>query len=160
MRTEIATFAAGCFWQIQEKFDKVKGVVKTRVGYSGGRIKDPSYQNVCSGKTGHVEATEITYDPKKISYEKLLDIFWNIHNSTTKDRQGLDIGTQYNSVIFYHNLKQKNLAEKSKKEIQVKTNKKIVTQIKPIKDFFKAEEYHQKYVEKQSKKSFLGRIFG
>lgn len=160
MKTEVAIFAAGCFWQIQESFDKTKGVIKTRVGYIGGKVKNPNYQNVCSGKTGHVEATEITYNPKIVSYEKLLEIFWNIHNPTTKDRQGLDIGTQYNSVIFYHNLKQKKLAENSKKELQKKTDRKIVTQIKPAKDFWKAEEYHQKYIQKQKKKPLLERLFG
>ena len=117
---EKATFGAGCFWGIEKAFAKTKGVVKTKVGYSGGKVKNPTYEKVCSGKTGHVESVEIIFNPSKISYDELLDIFWKIHNPTTKNRQGLDIGTQYNSVIFYHNEKQKALAESSKKEIQKK----------------------------------------
>ena len=157
---EKAAFGAGCFWNIEETFVKIKGVVKTRVGYAGGKVKNPTYENVCSGKTGHVEAVEIIYDSSKISYKKLLDIFWKIHNPTTKNRQGLDIGTQYNSVIFYHNPKQKALAENSKKEIQKKSGKKIVTKIKKASNFWYAEEYHQKYIEKQKKKSLLKRFLG
>ena len=152
MKTEKATFGAGCFWNIEEIFAKTKGVIKTRVGYTGGKVKNPSYEKVCSGKTDHVEAVEVIFYKDKISYENLLNIFWKIHNPTTKNRQGLDIGTQYNSVIFYHNLKQKVLAESSKKEIQKKSDKKIVTKIKKATNFWYAEEYHQKYIEKQKKK--------
>ena len=159
-RNEKATFGAGCFWNIEDIFAKTKGVVKTKVGYLGGKVKNPSYEKVCSGKTGHVEAVEIIYDPSKISYENLLNIFWKIHNPTTKNRQGLDIGTQYNSVIFYHNEKQKTLAENSKKEIQKKSSKKIVTQIRKASNFWYAEEYHQKYIEKQKKKPLLKRFLG
>lgn len=159
-RKEKATFGAGCFWNIEEAFVKTKGVVETRVGYAGGKVKNPTYGKVCSGKTGHVEAVEVIFDTDKISYEELLNIFWKIHNPTTKDRQGLDIGTQYNSVIFYHNPKQKVLAKSSKKEIQKKSDKKIVTKIKKASNFWYAEEYHQKYIEKQKKKSLLERIFG
>ena len=154
-KTEKATFAAGCFWNIEETFRKLKGVIQTRVGYIGGKTKNPSYEKVCTGKTGHVESVQVEYDPKEISYEKLLDVFWRIHNPTIKDRQGLDIGTQYNSVIFYHNTKQKVLAEKSKKQIQKKLNKKIVTKIKKAQTFWKAEKYHQKYIQKQKKKPIL-----
>ena len=146
---EVATFAAGCFWHIEEEFDKVSGVIKTRVGYVGGKKKNPTYQNVCGGDTGHVEATEITFNPEKISYEKLLDVFWNLHNPTTKDRQGFDVGKQYNSVIFYHNLKQKKLAEKSKRERQKDMEERIVTKIKKVTAFWEAEEYHQKYYTKR-----------
>ena len=160
MKTEKATFGAGCFWNIEEIFAKTKGIIKTKVGYIGGKTKNPTYGKVCSGKTGHVEAVEIIFNKDKISYDELLDIFWKIHNPTTKNRQGLDIGTQYNSVIFYHNEKQKALAEISKKEIQKKSGKKIVTQIKRIQNFWDAEEYHQKYIEKQKKKSLLKRFFG
>ena len=159
-RNEKATFGAGCFWNIEDIFAKTKGVVKTKVGYLGGKVKNPSYEKVCSGKTGHVEAVEVIFDKDKISYSELLGIFWKIHNPTTKNRQGLDIGTQYNSVIFYHNPKQKVLAENSKKEIQKKSDKKIVTKIKKASDFWDAEEYHQKYIEKQGEKSLLERIFG
>ena len=160
MKAEKATFGAGCFWDIEEIFAKTKGVVKTKVGYSGGKVKNPSYEKVCSGKTDHVEAVEVIFDKDKISYDEILDIFWKIHNPTTKNRQGLDIGTQYNSVIFYHNEKQKTLAENSKKEIQKKSSKKIVTQIKKASNFWYAEEYHQKYIEKQKKKSLLKRFLG
>ena len=159
-RNEKATFGAGCFWNIEETFSKTKGVIKTKVGYSGGKIKNPTYEKVCSGKTGHVEAVELTYIPSKISYGELLDIFWKIHNPTTKNRQGLDIGTQYNSVIFYNNSKQKVLAENSKKEIQKKSDKKIVTKIKKASNFWYAEEYHQKYIEKQKKKPLFKRFLG
>ena len=157
---EKATFGAGCFWNIEEDFRKLKGVTKTRVGYIGGKVKKPSYEKVCTGKTGHVEATQIIYDPKIISYKKLLEVFWKIHNPTTKDRQGLNIGSQYNPVIFYHNAKQKALSERSKKEIQKETGEKIVTSIKKATTFWEAEEYHQKYIQKLSKKPLLKRIFG
>src|SRR3989304_8301512 len=105
-----ATFAAGCFWHPEEIFAKTPGVVSTRVGYIGGKKPRPTYENVCGGNTGHVEATEVTFDPKKISYEKLFDVFWNIHDPTTKDRQDPDVGSQYNSTIFYHNEKQRKAA--------------------------------------------------
>ena len=145
---ETATFAAGCFWGIEEAFSKVNGVIATTVGYSGGSVKNPTYKNVCSGKTGHTETVQVLYDPKKVSYERLLDVFWKIHNPTYLNRQGLDIGTQYRSVIFYHNQKQKKLALSSLKKIQKKFKNKIVTDIVPAKTFYKAEEYHQKYYEK------------
>jgi len=150
MIMEVATFAAGCFWHIQEVFDKIPGILKTRVGYIGGKIKNPTYQNVCSGVSGHIEAIELIFNPAKISYEKLLDVFWNIHNPTTKDRQGFDIGKQYNSVIFYHNLTQKKFAEKSKREREKEIGEKIVTKIKRASKFWQAEEYHQKYYKKKA----------
>ena len=151
IKVEKAVFATGCFWHPEDIFTKNPRVINTRVGYIGGKTKNPSYANVCSGKTGHVEATEITFNPKKISYEKLLDIFWKIHNPTTKDRQGFDIGNQYNSVIFYMNEKQKTGAEKSKRDQQKKTDRKIITEIRKAPEFWQAEEYHQKYIEKQEK---------
>ncbi|MCH8945349.1 MAG: peptide-methionine (S)-S-oxide reductase MsrA [Nanoarchaeota archaeon] len=160
MEIEVAIFAAGCFWKPEDIFSKTHGVVKTRAGYLGGKTKKPNYQNVCSGETGHVEATEVIFNPKEISYEKLLDIFWEMHNPTTKDRQGVDFGSQYNSVIFYTNDSQKEIAEKSKKEMQVKIGKKIVTQIKKAHEFWEAEEYHQKYIQKRSKKGIFGRLLG
>ena len=150
MIMEVATFAAGCFWHIQEVFDKIPGILKTRVGYIGGKIKNPTYQNVCSGVSGHIEAIELIFNPAKISYEKLLDVFWNIHNPTTKDRQGFDIGKQYNSVIFYHNITQKKFAEKSKREREKEIGEKIVTKIKRASKFWQAEEYHQKYYKKKA----------
>lgn len=151
---ETAVFAAGCFWHIQEDFDKISGVISTRVGYIGGKMPEPTYELVCSNDSGHVEATEITFDNKKVSYEKLLEIFWSIHDPTTIDRQGPDVGSQYNSVIFYLNEKQKKEAEKSMKERQREIGRKIVTKVKKFSKFWPAEEYHQKYMEKR-KKGFL-----
>ena len=153
-KKEKATFAAGCFWHIEEVFEKVPGVIATRVGYIGGKMKNPTYQQVCSLDTGHVEATEVSFDPEKISYEKLLDVFWNIHDPTTKGRQGPDVGSQYNSVIFYHNEEQKQLASKSKEDRQRKMQRKIVTEIKKAPKFWVAEEYHQRYMEKNKGRFF------
>lgn len=148
MKTETAIFAAGCFWKPEETFSKIPGVASTRVGYIGGKVKNPTYRQVCSLNTGHVEATEIKFNPDKITYKQLLDIFWKIHNPTTKDRQGVDIGSQYNSVIFYLNSSQKREAGASKKQQQKHTEKKIVTKIRKAPKFYPAEEYHQKYMEK------------
>ena len=147
-----ATFAAGCFWHIELAFSKVKGVISTRVGYTGGKTKNPTYDDVCTGRTGHAESVEVTYDPKKVSYERLLDVFWKCHNPTQKNRQGLDFGTQYRSAIFYHNEKQREAAIASKKKWQKEFRKPIVTEIKKAGPFYEAEEYHQKYLEKRGKK--------
>jgi peptide-methionine (S)-S-oxide reductase len=146
---EIATFGAGCFWGVEAAFQKVKGVTKTTVGYMGGNLKNPTYEQVCTDKTGHTEVIQIEYDNKQISYERLLGVFWEIHDPTQLDRQGPDVGKQYRSVIFYHNKMQKEIAEKSKNQIQEKYNKKIVTDITAVKEFYPAEEYHQKYLQKQ-----------
>jgi peptide-methionine (S)-S-oxide reductase len=148
---ENATFAAGCFWGVEANFQKINGIKKTTVGYMGGATKNPKYEQVCTGKTGHAEVIQIGYDPEEIKYEKLLEIFWDIHDPTQLNRQGLDIGTQYRSIIFYHNETQKKLAVESKQKQQQKTDKKIVTEITPIKEFYPAEEYHQKYLEKRGK---------
>ena len=147
MKKEIAMFGAGCFWGVQATFDKLPGILKTEVGYSGGRpeYKNPSYKEVCTDKTGHAEVIRIEFDPKKISYEKLLEVFWNLHDPTQLNRQGPDIGAQYRSVIFYYTERQKKLAEKSKEEIQKKIAGKIVTEITKARPFYKAEDYHQKY---------------
>ena len=147
---EKATFGAGCFWGVQKEFNKIKGIANTTVGYMGGNLKNPTYENVCTNKTGHVEVVQIQFDPTIVSYEKLLEVFWEIHDPTQFNRQGPDTGTQYKSVIFYHNEKQKNLAEKSKNKLQ-KSNrfkKPIATEIKSSEIFYKAEEYHQNYLEK------------
>ena len=149
MGTEIATFAAGCFWHIEEVFDKTPGVISTRVGYIGGKKPSPTYANVCSGITGHVESVEVAFNPAKVSYEKLLGVFWNIHDPTTKDRQGPDVGSQYNPIIFYHSEKQRKAAAESRAEIQRSIERKIVTKIKKVSKFWPAEEYHQKYYKKQ-----------
>ncbi|MBD3203320.1 peptide-methionine (S)-S-oxide reductase MsrA [Candidatus Woesearchaeota archaeon] len=138
-----ASFAAGCFWGIEHKFKKLTGVVETEVGYSGGDKKNPTYKQVCSGKTGHAETVRIKYDPEIISYKELVEFFWKIHDPTQKNRQGPDIGTQYRSVIFYHNKNQKEIAERSKKEFEKK--RKIATEVVPAKEFYKAEDYHQDY---------------
>lgn len=142
---EIAIFAAGCFWHIEEVFSKIHGVIKTRVGYTGGKTINPTYDQVSGGQTGHAEAIEITFDAKKISYKKILKIFWKIHNPTTMNRQGADIGTNYRSAIFYTSDSQKKEAEKSKEELEKILKKTIVTEIKPATKFCPAEEYHQKY---------------
>jgi len=149
-KTELATFAAGCFWGVEYKFSQAKGVANTSVGYTGGRTVNPTYQDVCSDETGHAEAVQVEFDPKKISYEKLLDVFWGLHDPTTLNRQGPDFGTQYRSAIFYHNEKQKKAAIESKQKLERsgKHKKPIVTEIVPAQPFYRAEEYHQRYWEK------------
>lgn len=148
---EKATFAAGCFWGVEELFRQTKGVVETRVGYIGGRTVNPTYENVCSHTSGHAEAVEITFDPQKISYEELLEIFWNNHNPTTLNRQGPDRGDQYRSAIFYHTPEQQAAALASKEKYSTKFRDPIVTQIVAAPVFYEAEEYHQKYLLKQGK---------
>ena len=143
-----ATFGAGCFWGVEATFQKIKGVISTTVGYMGGKTKNPTYEQVCTDKTGHAEVVQITYDPSVVSYEKLLDVFWSIHDPTQLNRQGPDVGMQYRSVIFYHSKEQKQTAEQSKQKQISKHKKEIVTEIIPEKEFYPAEEYHQKYLEK------------
>ena len=154
---EIATFGAGCFWGVEAAFKKINGVTSTAVGYMGGTLKDPTYEDVCTDKTGHAEVVQINFDPDVIRYEDLLQVFWSIHDPTQLNRQGPDIGTQYRSVIFYHNEKQKIIAESEKKNLEKsgKYKKPIVTDIKVAKDFYRAEEYHQNYL---GKKRFKGRV--
>ncbi len=151
--TETATIAAGCFWHVEEGFREVKGVISTAVGYTGGNMKNPSYQVVCSDETGHAEAVEIIFDPATISYSKILEIFWSIHDPTQVDRQGPDFGTQYRSVIFYHSDEQRKIALASKEKAQKKYGKPIATQIVPRATFYKAEEYHQQYLHKKCLKT-------
>ena len=145
-----ATFAAGCFWGVEAAFQKIKGVKDTKVGYTGGKTKNPTYEKVCTHQTGHVEAIQITYDSQETIYEKLLEVFWRMHDPTQLNRQGPDVGTQYRSAIFYHNEEQKNIAEISKSNQQQKYDKKITTEVSSIKEFYLAEEYHQKYFEKNN----------
>jgi methionine-S-sulfoxide reductase len=147
---EKATFSGGCFWCMQAIFDQVKGVISTAVGYTGGHKENPSYEEVCSGKTGHTEAIEIVYDPSQVTYEELLDIFWKNIEPTMLNRQFVDFGTQYSTAIFYHNEEQKHLAEASKEKLEKsgKFFKPIVTEIQPASRFYKAEEYHQHYYKK------------
>jgi peptide-methionine (S)-S-oxide reductase len=148
---EKATFAAGCFWHVEEAFRSLEGVESTRVGFIGGTTKNPTYEDVCTGKTGHAEAVEVTFDPAKITYDELLEMFWDIHDPTTLNRQGADIGTQYRSAIFYQTPEQKAAAERSKQELEKSKlyRKKVVTEITPATEFYQAEEYHQQYLEKQ-----------
>ena len=145
-----ATFGAGCFWHVEDLFRKTKGVTSTKVGYTGGNLTDPTYEEVCTDKTGHAEAVEVEYDPNEISYDELLEIFWNNHDPTSLNRQGPDVGIQYRSSIFFHDESQKQTAQKSKEKLNSsgKFSKSIVTEIIPSPEFYKAEEYHQKYFQK------------
>ncbi len=150
---QIATFAAGCFWGIEAKFLKTSGIIDTVVGYTGGDVENPTYRMVCSDQTGHAEAVQVTFDSNKISYEELVTTFFEIHNPTTPNRQGLDIGSQYRSAIFYHNEGQKETAMKVKQTMNEsgKHRGKIVTEIVPAEEFYPAEEYHQRYYAKQGR---------
>ena len=147
----IATFAAGCFWGVEAKFRQVNGVISTRVGYTAGTTDNPDYKAVCTGTTGHAEAIEVTFDPAVISYASLLEVFWRIHNPTTLNRQGPDMGTQYRSAIFYHNDEQREQALASKQALDNSNYypQPAVTEITAAREFFPAEEYHQCYLEKQ-----------
>lgn len=148
MKTEKAIFGAGCFWHVQEKFDNLKGVVETEVGFMGGSLDNPSYKEVCSGNTGHIEVCLVKFNPNIISFGELLDAFWKMHNPTQLNRQGADVGEQYLSVIFYCSAEQKKESEKSLRKEQKRYKEKIVTRIASAKTFFRAEEYHQKYYQK------------
>ncbi len=147
---EQATFAAGCFWGVEALFGQVKGVVHTTVGYTGGTVPNPTYEQVCSNKTGHAEAVLVEYDPSQVSYEQLLEVFWNHHDPTTLNRQGPDWGSQYRSAIFYHTPAQRAAAEAMKQQLERgrRVHSPIVTQIVPATEFFQAEAYHQHYFEK------------
>ena len=149
---EIAYFGAGCFWHVELEFSKFKGVLSTKVGYMGGKESDysnPSYEEVCTDKTGHAETVQIIFNPKLVTYQKLLDLFWKLHDPTTMNRQGPDVGSQYRSVIFYTSEQQRTQAEQSKQNQQKKIGKKIVTEIIKAGKFHIAENYHQKYLEKR-----------
>jgi peptide-methionine (S)-S-oxide reductase len=150
MKQEKATFAAGCFWGVEAAFRQMPGVIDTMVGYTGGHFPNPTYKDVCTDKTGHAEAVEVIYDPEQISYDDLLSVFWEIHDPTSLNRQGPDVGTQYRSAIFYHNKEQEEKAKRSKENLEKsgKFKKPIVTEIVPAGVFYRAEEYHQRYLEK------------
>jgi peptide-methionine (S)-S-oxide reductase len=148
MNTQKASFAAGCFWGVEQEFRQIKGVVNAAVGYSGGHTTNPTYEQVCSGTTGHAETVLVEYDPAVVTYDQLLDAFWNLHDPTTKNRQGPDVGAQYRSIIFYHNEEQKKAALASKDKAQKSLRQPIVTEIVPAVAFWRAEEYHQRYLEK------------
>ncbi|MGC1321366.1 MAG: peptide-methionine (S)-S-oxide reductase MsrA [Candidatus Udaeobacter sp.] len=151
MQMEKATFGAGCFWGVEEAFRNVKGVLSTSVGYAGGTQKNPTYQDVCTDKTGHAEVVEVEFDPSQVNYDELLDVFWSNHNPTTLNRQGPDVGTQYRSVIFYHTPEQQASANASKERLEKsgRFNRPIVTQVEPAPTFWHAEEYHQHYLQKR-----------
>jgi peptide methionine sulfoxide reductase msrA/msrB len=148
-----ASFGAGCFWGVEAAFIEVPGVRETAVGYQGGTLKNPGYEDVCSGRSGHAEVVHVEYDPKEISYDQLLKIFWAEHDPTTPNRQGPDVGTQYRSVIFYYTPAQKAAACKAKLEASGRFKRPIVTQIVPAPEFYRAEEYHQRYLEKRGQRS-------
>lgn len=148
MTTEKATFAAGCFWGVEAAFRQVPGVLEAVSGYTGGHTQSPSYREVCSDTTGHAEAVEVTYDPQRVSYDKLLDVFWQIHDPTQRNRQGPDIGTQYRSAIFTHSPEQEAAARASLEREGQRLHKTIATQVLPAPEFYPAEDYHQRYFEK------------
>lgn len=152
---ETATFGAGCFWGVEETFRTLPGVLETAVGYEGGTMKNPTYHDVCTDETGHAEVVQITYDPSKISYDELLKVFWENHNPTTRNAQGPDVGSQYRSVIFFHSPEQETAAQNSKRALEKakKFPRPIVTEIVPAETFYKAEDYHQKYLMKQGRSS-------
>jgi peptide-methionine (S)-S-oxide reductase len=146
---EKATFGAGCFWGVEAAFRSLAGVKETAVGYMGGSLKDPTYHDVCTDRTGHAEVVEVTYDPAIVSYHDLLNVFWENHDPTTKNRQGPDVGTQYRSAIFFHSAEQEQEAKQSRDAAQKSFKKPIVTEVVPAADFWRAEEYHQQYLEKR-----------
>ena len=148
--TERATFGAGCFWGVEEAFRRIDGVTATAVGYSGGTLEDPTYKDVCSGTTGHAEVVRVDYDPARVNYEELLRMFWDLHDPTTLNRQGADVGTQYRSVVFFHGEEQAAAARAAKETLQASGRYPdgIVTEIAPASTFYMAEDYHQRYVEK------------
>jgi len=148
---EKATFAAGCFWGVEAAFRQLKGVAATTVGYTGGILKNPSYQDVCTDRTGHAEAVQVEYDPSQVSYDDLLTVFWENHDPTQLNRQGPDFGTQYRSAIFFHDAQQEAAARASKEKLESagRYKRPIVTQIVPAAEFYRAEEYHQQYLEKR-----------
>lgn len=147
-KTKKATFAAGCFWGVEAAFKKIKGVVSTTVGYTGGKAENPTYDDVCTGTTGHAESVLVEYDPEVVPYQRLLEVFWQIHNPTSFERQGNDSGSQYRAVVFYHDEGQKKAAIKSREEEQKKYKGKIMTEIARAGPFYEAEEYHQDYLDK------------
>ena len=147
-----ATFGAGCFWGVEATFRRIDGVINTAVGYAGGQTENPTYREVCSHSTGHAEVVEVEYEPSTVSYEELLDAFWNMHDPTQLNRQGADVGDQYRSVIFYHTPEQEEVAQVSKRRLAAggSLSRPIVTLIEPAPTFWRAEEYHQRYLEKNA----------
>ena len=149
----ITTFGAGCFWGVEAAFRQIQGVTTTAVGYLGGTVENPTYQDVCTGSTGHAEVVQVEYDPAQIAYEDLLDVFWKCHDPTTLNRQGPDVGAQYRSAVFFHTPEQEAAAKVSKEKAQDRFKRPIVTEITPASAFYRAEEYHQQYLEKRGQAS-------
>jgi len=151
MLMEKVIFGAGCFWTVEVTFRRVRGVSETICGYSGGHVKNPTYSDVCTGETGHAEVVQVEYDPSQVTYEALLDVFWNCHNPTTRNQQGPDVGTQYRSIIFFYTTEQEATAKSSKEKLQLsrRWREPIVTEILPAAEFYRAEGYHQKYLERR-----------
>jgi peptide-methionine (S)-S-oxide reductase len=147
--TEKATFGAGCFWGVEIEFRNVPGVVDTAVGYEGGTLRNPTYEDVCSHTTGHAEVVQVEFDPDEVSYDELLDVFWSVHDPTQVNRQGPDIGSNYRSAIFFHSPEQEEMAIESKARAQARFDRPIATEISPASDFWRAEEYHQQYLVKR-----------
>jgi len=158
--TETVSFGAGCFWQVEAAFREVEGVTDTAVGYEGGNLPNPTYEQVCTGATGHAEVCQVTYDPDRVSFGELLQIYWKVHDPTQMNRQGPDIGTQYRSVIFFHNDAQRAEAEASKEAEQQRHRKPIVTTIEPATGFYMAEDYHQCYLESRRGGGLIGSLLG
>ena len=152
---EVATFGAGCFWGVEAAFRRTPGVIDAAVGYSGGDLEKPTYKDVCTDETGHAEVVQVTFDPQKLSYSQLLDVFWKIHDPTQVNRQGPDFGKQYRTAIFFHSPEQEEIARKSKQALESsgKFRHPIATEISPVKTFWRAEEYHQRYLEKRGAES-------
>jgi len=159
-KTDKATFGAGCFWQVEEAFRQLDGVIDTAVGYEGGHVDNPTYEQVCSGNTGHVEVAQITFDPSKVSYEDLVTKYFELHDPTQLNRQGPDVGWQYRSVIFAHSDEQAEIAKQVVERTQPRFRDPIVTEIEPAAPFWRAEEYHQCYLEKRSSSGLLGTLLG
>jgi peptide-methionine (S)-S-oxide reductase len=153
-----ATFGAGCFWGVEAAFRQLEGVTATRVGYTGGTLDNPTYEDVCSHTTGHAEVVEVTYDPEQVSYEELLRVFWGKHDPTQLNRQGWDIGDQYRSAIFVHDEEQRAAAEASKQREQANHRRPVVTEIRPAQTFYEAEDYHQQYLEKRGRATCTPRL--
>lgn len=160
METEKATFGAGCFWQVEATFRELPGVVDTAVGYEGGDVENPTYEQVCSGTTGHVEVCQVTFDPEKVSFEELVEKYLEIHDPTQLNRQGPDVGYQYRSVIFSDSDEQAEMARKVIERAQSRFRDPIVTAVEPAKPFWRAEEYHQCYLEKRQSGGMLGTLLG
>jgi peptide-methionine (S)-S-oxide reductase len=159
-QTEKATFGAGCFWQVEEAFRQLDGVIDTAVGYEGGQVENPTYEQVCSGTSGHVEVCQVTFDPAKISYEQLVEKYFEIHDPTQLNRQGPDVGWQYRSVVFAHTDEQAEIARRVIECAQPRFRAPIVTEIEPAQPFWRAEEYHQCYLDKRSSSGLLGTLLG